>query len=33
MEGYDVVSTYQDADVVVVNTCGFIDRPRPSRWK
>ena len=25
MEGYDVVSTYQDADVVVVNPCGFID--------
>ncbi|KAA0946613.1 30S ribosomal protein S12 methylthiotransferase RimO [Pseudomonas sp. ANT_H14] len=25
MEGYDIVSTYQDADVVVVNTCGFID--------
>lgn len=25
MEGYDVVSAYQDADVVVVNTCGFID--------
>ena len=25
MEGYEVVSTYQDADVVVVNTCGFID--------
>ncbi|MBU1331713.1 MAG: 30S ribosomal protein S12 methylthiotransferase RimO [Gammaproteobacteria bacterium] len=25
MEGYDVVSSYQDADVVVVNTCGFID--------
>ena len=25
MEGYDVVNTYQDADVVVVNTCGFID--------
>jgi ribosomal protein S12 methylthiotransferase len=25
MEGYQVVSTYQDADVVVVNTCGFID--------
>ena len=24
-EGYEVVSTYQDADVVVVNTCGFID--------
>jgi ribosomal protein S12 methylthiotransferase len=25
MEGYDVVPTYEDADVVVVNTCGFID--------
>ncbi|MDM8349413.1 30S ribosomal protein S12 methylthiotransferase RimO [Pseudomonas sp. sp1636] len=25
MEGYEVVPTYQDADVVVVNTCGFID--------
>ncbi len=25
MEGYEVVSTYQNADVVVVNTCGFID--------
>ncbi|TVP87968.1 MAG: 30S ribosomal protein S12 methylthiotransferase RimO [Pseudomonadaceae bacterium] len=24
-EGYDVVSSYEDADVVVVNTCGFID--------
>ncbi|SDS33220.1 SSU ribosomal protein S12P methylthiotransferase [Halopseudomonas xinjiangensis] len=24
-EGYQVVATYQDADVVVVNTCGFID--------
>lgn len=24
-EGYDVVPTYEDADVVVVNTCGFID--------
>lgn len=24
-EGYQVVPTYQDADVVVVNTCGFID--------
>ena len=24
-EGYDIVSTYQDADLVVVNTCGFID--------
>lgn len=25
IEGYEVVPTYQDADVVVVNTCGFID--------
>lgn len=25
VEGYDIVPTYQDADVVVVNTCGFID--------
>jgi len=25
MDGYDVVPTYDDADVVVVNTCGFID--------
>ena len=24
-EGYEVVPTYQDADLVVVNTCGFID--------
>ena len=24
-EGYDVVGTYEDADLVVVNTCGFID--------
>lgn len=24
-EGYRVVSSYQDADLVVVNTCGFID--------
>lgn len=24
-EGYDLVPTYNDADVVVVNTCGFID--------
>ncbi len=24
-EGYDMVSTYQEADLVVVNTCGFID--------
>ena len=25
VEGYDIVPTYSDADVVVVNTCGFID--------
>ncbi len=24
-EGYEVAPTYQDADLVVVNTCGFID--------
>ncbi|TWH64468.1 SSU ribosomal protein S12P methylthiotransferase [Azomonas agilis] len=24
-EGYQIVPSYQDADVVVVNTCGFID--------
>lgn len=25
IDGYDIVPTYQGADVVVVNTCGFID--------
>ncbi|GGY35160.1 ribosomal protein S12 methylthiotransferase RimO [Bacterioplanes sanyensis] len=25
MDNYDVVNSYNDADVVVVNTCGFID--------
>jgi len=25
LDGYDVVNSYDDADVVVVNTCGFID--------
>lgn len=24
-EGYEVVNTYNDADLVIVNTCGFID--------
>ena len=24
-EGYDIVPSYDDADIVVVNTCGFID--------
>lgn len=27
-DGYDVVGTYDDADVVVVNTCGFIDEAK-----
>ena len=25
IDGYDIVPTYEGADVVVVNTCGFID--------
>lgn len=25
IDGYDITNTYEDADVVVVNTCGFID--------
>jgi len=25
VEGYEIVPSYEDADVVVVNTCGFID--------
>lgn len=25
IDGYDIVSSYEDAEVVVVNTCGFID--------
>ncbi|MCX2981134.1 30S ribosomal protein S12 methylthiotransferase RimO [Halieaceae bacterium IMCC14734] len=25
IDGYDIVPSYEDADVVVVNTCGFID--------
>ena len=25
LDGYEIVPTYQDAEVVVVNTCGFID--------
>ena len=24
-QGYELVSTYQDAGIVVINTCGFID--------
>ena len=24
-QGYELVSTYQDAGVVIINTCGFID--------
>ena len=26
-EGYDISKSYQDADLVVVNTCGFIWHP------
>ncbi|HBX74018.1 MAG TPA: 30S ribosomal protein S12 methylthiotransferase RimO, partial [Halieaceae bacterium] len=25
LDGYDIVPTYEDAQLVVVNTCGFID--------
>ena len=25
IDGYDIVPTYEDAEIVVVNTCGFID--------
>ena len=25
LDGYDLVPSYADADMVVVNTCGFID--------
>lgn len=28
LDGYDLVQTYDDAEVVVVNTCGFIDSAR-----
>jgi len=28
IEGYDLVGSYQDADLVVVNTCGFIDEAK-----
>lgn len=27
-EGYDLVGTYEESDVVVVNTCGFLDSAR-----
>src|SRR5699024_7002600 len=27
-EGYDIVSSHADADLVVVNTCGFIDEAK-----
>src|SRR3546814_17699040 len=27
VEGYELSHSYDDADVVVVNTCGFIDSP------
>ena len=25
MDGYEVAGTYEDAELVIVNTCGFID--------
>ena len=28
MDGYNIVPSFDDADVVVVNTCGFIDSAR-----
>ncbi|MEH6625684.1 MAG: 30S ribosomal protein S12 methylthiotransferase RimO [Motiliproteus sp.] len=28
VDGYEIVPTYKDADVVVVNTCGFIDEAK-----
>ena len=28
IDGYDIVPTYDDADIVVVNTCGFIDEAK-----
>lgn len=32
-EGYDVVPSYDNADMVIVNTCGFIDSAVQSHWK
>lgn len=32
-EGYDVVPSYDDADMVIVNTCGFIDSAVQESWK
>ena len=28
IEGYDIVANYDDADAVIVNTCGFIDKAK-----
>ena len=28
VDGYDIVNSYDGADVVIVNTCGFIDSAR-----
>ncbi|MCH6575490.1 MAG: 30S ribosomal protein S12 methylthiotransferase RimO, partial [Bacteroidetes bacterium] len=28
VDGYDIVNSYDGADIVVVNTCGFIDSAR-----
>ena len=31
--GYSIVNQYDEADVVVVNTCGFIDAARDESWE
>ena len=31
-EGYDLSSSYDDADIVVVNTCGFIEAAKPEDY-
>ncbi len=34
MEGYDITPHYEDAGVVIVNTCGFIDAANGKRaWR
>ncbi len=33
LDGYDIVNTYENADVVVVNTCGFIDAARAESFE
>jgi ribosomal protein S12 methylthiotransferase len=31
-DGYAMSADYAGADVVLVNTCGFLDRPRRKAW-